>query len=262
MANLRWNGDAFRDSQDSSGATAGLVSRSGKLQQGYNHGSLTQGLVAYYPMDAGSGSTLEDKTELGNDGTLKPGSSGTTTTSGMWSSSAKIGDNCLSFDGTDSHVLLPELKLGKSFSISHWVNLRQDKDWNNSFGAESVISPISYSDGKIQTYIGDGSGWIASTSTGTDATSPGSWQLWTVTYDGSKLRFFLNGSLRDSVSVSVTVPSAKHYLGWRNGQGSNYALTGRIDDFRLYNQHLSTSEIQALYNLSSPSRVSPADTLQ
>lgn len=55
MTNLRWDGDDFRNEQDSSGSTANLVSNSGKLQQGYQHGSLTEGLVAYYPMERGEG---------------------------------------------------------------------------------------------------------------------------------------------------------------------------------------------------------------
>jgi hypothetical protein len=60
MANLSWDGDDFRNEQDSSGSTADLVSHSGKLQQGYQHGSLTRGLVAYYPMEKGKGEILHD----------------------------------------------------------------------------------------------------------------------------------------------------------------------------------------------------------
>ena len=50
MPKLNWDNDDFRNPQDSSGTTTENISAGG-LEQGYFHGSLTQGLVAYYPMN-------------------------------------------------------------------------------------------------------------------------------------------------------------------------------------------------------------------
>ncbi|WP_414837802.1 LamG domain-containing protein [Candidatus Nanosalina sp. VS9-1] len=250
MPKISWDNDDFQKSQDSSGTTTENISGGG-LEQGYFHGSLTRGLVVYYPLDSGSGSTAIDEV-MGNDGTINGAS---------WASGSKIGDSCLDFNGSSDYLAMPEIALEDSFTVSQWVNLDQDKDWNNSFGSESILSMISYADGKIQCYIGDGNSWQAETNTGTGKTNPGNWQHWLITYDGSTLRFFLNGVLEDKTSISVALPSTVHHIGARNNQTSEYSLDGRIDSTKVYRRPLSTPEVQALYNLTRPSKVSPGDTV-
>ena len=251
MPKISWDSDDFKNPQDSSGTSTQKISGGG-LEQGYRHGSLTQGLIAYYPMDSGSGSTVTDKA-LDNNGTINGAS---------WSSDSRIGEACIDFNGSSDYLAMPEIALGDSFTVSQWVNLDQDKDWNNSFGSESILSMISYADGKIQSYIGDGSSWQAETNTGTGKTSPGNWQHWLITYDGTTLRFFLNGVLEDTASVSISIPSAVHHIGARNNQNNDYSLDGRIDSTKIYRRPLSTPEVQALYNLTRPSQVSSGDTLK
>jgi len=250
MPKLNWDSDDFRTPQDSSGTTTEQISGGG-LEQGYIHGSLTQGLVAYYPMDSGSGSTLTDKA-LADDGVINGAS---------WTTDSRIGNSCLSFDGDQDYVDIGNVNLADSFTVSQWVNLSEDKDWNNTFGSESILSIISYNDGKIKSFIGDGNNWLGGPTTDTGKTNPGTWQLWTVTYDGSVLRFFLNQQLEDSVSISTDVPIAKHYIGDRYNQANSYNTNGKIDDVRIYDRPLSTPEIKALYNLNRPSKVSPGDTI-
>ena len=252
MPKIFWSNEEFRDPQDSSGTSTENISGGG-LEQGYFHGSLTRGLLAYYPMDSGSGNNVTDQA-LGNDGSINGAS---------WSSDSKIGEACLDFNGSTDYLAMPEIALEDSFTVSQWVNLDQDKDWNNSFGSEAILSMISYADGRIQCYIGDGSSWQAETNTGTGKTSPGNWQHWLITYDGETLRFFLNGVLEDTASVSVSLQSAVHHIGARNNIGNNdYSLDGRIDSTKIYRRPLSTPEVQALYDLNRPSKISSGDTLR
>jgi hypothetical protein len=258
MANLRWDGEDFRNPQDSSGSTAGLVSRAGKLQQGYNHGSLKQGLVAYYPMDAGSGSTLEDKTELGNDGAIE-GSS--------WNGESKIGENCLDFDGEDDKVDLfneENFRLPK-FSISAWAKTSLDDGTAIFFrGDADQYEYLLYNtggDSSIRVYVTDSSGssYYAKTSAATD----GNWHHFVGTWDGTELKIFMDGSLQESVEVGdITLYSSSGNVNIGYYSTGNDYFEGNIDEVRIYNRALSTPEIKALYNLSSPSKVSPADTLQ
>ena len=111
MPKLNWDGNDFRNPQDSSGTVTDNISRSGNLQQGYKHGSLTEGLLAYYPMDEGSGSTAFDKA-LENDGTINGAS---------WNSNLKLGDSCLSFDGSDNYVNAGDILYGDNLTICAWV---------------------------------------------------------------------------------------------------------------------------------------------
>jgi hypothetical protein len=277
MANLSWNGDDFRNEQDSSGATAGLVSRAGKLQQGYNHGSLTQGLVAYYPMDAGSGSTLEDKTELGNNGALKLGSSGATTTSGMWSSDAKIGDNCLSFDGQDDYVDLGDIPSSSSLQLSNTPSSFSAWFYQKSGGDEwqRIIDKSNGGNGKngYALFLNPENQNIWLTvdqneyKTVSGVYNFDEWNHVVGVVESSNFRIFLNGEeVNGSWDGSPQLPPRKETdmkIGsWNKNLTDNTRFwDGRLDEIRVYNRVLSTPEIQALYNLNSPSKVSPADTL-
>jgi len=58
-------------------------------------------LVAYWPLDEGSGDTTADLTGNGHDGTLKDGVAWETT-------DVHVGAAALSFDGTDDYVEVPD----------------------------------------------------------------------------------------------------------------------------------------------------------
>ena len=266
MPKLNWDADDFKNPQDSSGTTTEQISGGG-LQQGYFHGSLTEGLVAYYPMDSGEGSTLKDETELGNDGTLKPGTLGTTTTTGMWSSNSKIGSNCLEFDGQDDYIDIKNQSNFRlsTFSISVWVKTNKN-DSSAIFyrGDSSEYEYLLYNTGgddSIRVYVTDSSSsnYNANVPNATD----GKWHHIVGLWDGSQLKIFMDGSLQDTVNVgdiSIYSSSGKVNIGYYN-EGNNY-FEGAIDDVRIYDRPLSTPEIKALYNLNRPSKVSAQDTLQ
>jgi hypothetical protein len=73
-----------------------------------------------------------------------------------------------------------------------------------------------------------------------------------LTYDGSNLRAYLNGTLQWTTSDTITpITSGKTVLignGTANG-ASTAPFDGAMDDVRFYNRALSASEIKQLYNL-------------
>jgi hypothetical protein len=273
MANLRWDGDDFRNPQASSGSTAGKISHSGKLQQGYQHGSLTQGLVAYYPMDAGSGSTLEDKTELDNTGTINGAS---------WKSDSRIGENCLDFDGQDDYVDITNSSLkfsnSRSISVSAWVKIQDNENEYRhfvSFGGSSDNTPrvslskarSGWSDGRIYFQIVNSSNRIDIFSNDDGSQLPKDhWLHLTAVVNRLKAEssLYINANQNDKGGVVDYSFSNISDFSARIGQSAwgNASHNSVIDDVRIYNRALSTPEIRTLYNLTSPSNVSPADTLQ
>ena len=286
MPKLNWDGNDFRNPQDSSGTVADNISRNGSLQQGYKHGSLTEGLVAYYPMDSGSGSTLTDQA-LGNVGTLRPGSSGTTTTSGMWSTNSKIGYNCLDFDGQDDYVEIahsPELADNAHLSIAVWINPQEyPKSYDTTF--RPIVHKGSSSNWEYQLTRRSGSGSTGSDNQvyfgiDNDAASIydslpiSSWSSITGEYhhlvgkfDGisGTLEVFWDGSkvLEKNISVDST-PDRNGTLkvGWDGDTSSDRYQPAELDDVRIYSRALSTPEIKALYELEKSSKVTAGDTLQ
>ncbi|WP_414837641.1 LamG domain-containing protein [Candidatus Nanosalina sp. VS9-1] len=273
MPKLSWNGDDFQNPQDSSGTATEKISGGG-LEQGYRHGSLTQGLVAYYPMDSGSGTTAVDKA-LGNDGTVNGAS---------WSSSSKIGSSCLSFDGTDDVVRCFSTGFSdvSELTVALWVNIASNSgdyralcsatedpynDYETGFtldqGSNST-SDFSYLNFE---FAGDGSGAVNLKSS---THSFGQWVHVTIQLSSSQAVLFINGTREGSRSNDGTPLKLNDIrIGARAYDNNNPAtnniergyLDGRLDDVRIYDRSLSAPEIKALYQLRRPSKVSSGDTL-
>jgi len=71
------------------------------------------------------------------------------------------------------------------------------------------------------------------------------WSHVALTFDGATLRLYINGTLNTATSVSgATATSA---LPLRIGGNSIWGefFSGRIDDVRIYNRPLSSSEVQS-----------------
>jgi hypothetical protein len=75
------------------------------------------------------------------------------------------------------------------------------------------------------------------------------WYFLTATYDGSAMRFYIDGTLRGTQAKSGgTIPNSgkQIWIGGNDVWGEYFK--GRIDEVRIYNQALSAAEIQALYS--------------
>lgn len=94
------------------------------------------------------------------------------------------------------------------------------------------------SDGSIvfQSY-GSGNAHIV-----TNSTFPASaWHHIAISYDGTNVRFYLNGTLRDTWAQTLATVAGSFVLG---GTG----FDGRFDDLRIYSRALTGSEIAYLYS--------------
>jgi hypothetical protein len=83
-----------------------------------------------------------------------------------------------------------------------------------------------------------------------DGTTPletGRWYHVAMTYDGSRLRSFLNGQLEGSIAAPGPIlTSAEPFRIGGEGSGPWY-FTGSVDELSLYNRALSESEVAAIY---------------
>ena len=261
MPKISWNSEDFRNPQDSSGTSTEKISGGG-LKQGYFHGSTTRGLVAYYPMDSGSGSTILDGA-LDNDGTINGAS---------WTTDSKIGEACLSFDGTDDYVNhgvgYPSDQV---FTISAWANTNVLNPSGGKFPVnlkgygQPAIRQNNNGDGVFGLQWHDGS-WQDLENSGY---STGEWVLVCGVWDkkAGEVRLHIlsesQGLYTDTASFNGFGNSkfAEGDLGASYKRGSTQFFDGKVDDVRIYNRALSTPEIQALYNLERPSKISAEDTL-
>ncbi len=205
----------------------------------------TSGLVGYYTLNEGSGGTANDTSGNNNTGNV----SGASWTTG------KIAGG-LNFNGTSNFVSIPDsssLDITGAGTIATWINPSINR-WNGVFAKGNVNDDgKSYNyameiknDNHVVCVFGNGTTNNAVTSTATITAN----QLTHVacTWDGSSFKLYVNGTLNASASQTIT-PSANSsplYLG-KFGGNADY-LQGVLDEVRIYNRSLSTSEIQDLYN--------------
>lgn len=230
---------------------------------GYDIGSLTEGLIGYYPLDDSStGSTAVDQTEVGNDGTINGAS---------YPGSGQVGSDSLSFDGTDDYVELPDFGFGdptKSFSVAFWFNptdLSADLvPFGRYDGTDDILNFFySQANDTLQFRCGHAGGNEVD-ATGGSLTTTGVWYHVAGVYDasGPEGRLYIDGA-----EVAASAPASVDdfqttdgpWFGARNT--SSLYLPGDMDDVRVYDRSLSPQEVSALSNRTATSPVVAGDTL-
>lgn len=202
---------------------------------------LPEGLVGAWGFDEGSGNGVGDKSDADNDGTI----SGAT-----WSSSGKFG-GALSFDGTDDRVVVPgsgSLELDDAMTLEAWVkpdsvdgNWRTVllKEWNDDF----LVYGISTGDagkpfGTASMYDDDG----LALAEAPNALAEDTWTHLAATYDGSSLRFYVNGNQVASEPATGPIATAGGDLTiGGTAVFSDQWFDGLIDEVRVYDRALSVT---------------------
>lgn len=225
---------------------------------GYHYGSLTRGLVAYYSLDEGSGTTAGDATELGNDGTIN---------GATWVGSGKVGSDCLSFDGTDDNVGVGANLPGPldEYTATAWVymNGTTEGKYHNFRVNNGIDIRFDSASGAPQYFHKDGAGSFVNIIG--NALSTGIWQHLALVYDGTDMYMFQDGTQTASNSLANPGHTAHGDTGQArlgsNDDATGGFLNGRLDDVRFYDRALSTPEIQALSNRTATSPVPTEATL-
>ncbi|MBU6232465.1 hypothetical protein KGP36_07565 [Patescibacteria group bacterium] len=202
-------------------------------------GDLTCGLVGWWKLDDGSGTTAADSSGNGNTGTLVNGPTWTT---------GKIG-GALRFDGMN-YVSTPNtVTVPASFTFSMWF-----KSIGAILGSGTVIGwsyrgfTFFYSNPHKISFSVDGSyydGAIATVNV-----DDGQWHMITGTYSsGGTPQLFIDGSLNKiSTQTQFNSSNDRFMIGSDNGTGFGYGgVPATLDDVRVYNRALSAAEVQSLY---------------
>jgi len=216
--------------------------------------NLSSGLVGHWTFDGPNMATnVADSSGQGNHGSLI-GQASTTTVPG------RIGQG-LYFDGLDDRVSLGSgapLNIDNNFTIAAWIKVPTGAPTTGmavaAWGEDSV--------GKRRSMIvwngGSGpnklywSGYGANVA-GTTNIADGQWHHAVITLSSSDLAtVYLDSVSENSGSVSLAAYTySGSYIGDTPlvGDAISEYFNGTIDDVRIYNRVLSTSEISELYNL-------------
>ncbi len=211
------------------------------------------GLVAHYKFD----NNLNDSSGNSNNGTAPNGITYTDDHFGVCKSAA-------SFNGTNTYVSASSSTSLNSpqtnITLSGWA-----KSQSSTNGLYSIISKGILGQDKIQYRLGITSDkqmyFSYPTGNGQNFLDvlqaiPNviiqNWNYYSVTWDGSFVKFYLNGNqIGSNQPLSTTlqiIPNSNLEIG-RDASGlGNEHVDGFIDEVRIYNRALSSAEIQQLYN--------------
>ncbi|MFQ3326360.1 MAG: hypothetical protein ACI8YC_000996, partial [Salibacteraceae bacterium] len=115
--------------------------------------------------------------------------------------------NALTLDGSNDNVNLGDNIEGLSnITMESWVYHQSNGTWNEICSKNLVNSSgIRTSDNKLWWHIGNGSSWLGSGGVPSTGSIPeNEWTHVAVTWDGSTVKFYINGELDKSSSHSGT----------------------------------------------------------
>jgi len=198
----------------------------------------SEGLVAHWKFDDGSGNTATDSAGT-NNGTLYGGPT--------WAAGRING--ALSFDGTDDYVAVSAIVpfIGDTVTAQAWIRTSEYAGmWNLILTQNAGSGYYFYVDsGRPTFYLVVGASYVRAISP--KEINPNEWYHVAGTNDGSELKLYVNGQLKDS-------GNSTGFLGVNNiakiggDPGSSLYFTGLIDDVRIYNRAVSESEFQDIAN--------------
>ena len=228
--------DGFNDGMEVTSGSNPLISSSTPL----NHG-----LVAWWKLDDGNGVVALDSSVNEYNGSLINGP--------VWGQ-GKVG-GALQFDGLNDHVLLPNAVLenrNNQGAISLWFNAPSANSTGYLFNAVGTSQPdnryyIRFNAGLNGTLGNPAYDFPANT------IQPNTWHFSTMVWRNSTsdASFYLDGQLSSHSDSNYQLHSHIGKANLGSHMGVNGWFAGLIDEVRIYNRALSTSEVAALYQLEN-----------
>ena len=199
-------------------------------------------LVGWWRLDEGTGTTAYDSSGNGNDGTILGNP--------QWVA-GKIG-SALDFDGNGDYVNCgndPIFDITDEITLSIWVNANDNGNGENNcwMGKGDNTYAIKHQTGNyLEFFIYDGAWHSTNYSTNITALN-GEWHHMAGTFDGSELKFYLDGEQAANLVYSGTIgTSADDVTIGENSQATGRYFDGMLDDARIYNKALSADDIKSI----------------
>jgi chitodextrinase len=206
--------------------------------------SVSAFLMAAWNFNEGAGTTAADFTANGNTATL----SGTTWTAGKYGGG-------LSFGGTSSHLSIANSSSlnisGSEMTISLWMNplapsnsdtVVIGKFWNTSWTDPYYQYGLEMASGnRPALVIGTTSGYRSAVMS--SAVPYGQWTHVSVTFNGTQVKFYINGVLTDTQSLVGIITARNNSMNIGADQSNSQGFKGVLDDIRIYNKVLSQTEV-------------------
>jgi len=219
-------------------------------------GAAQANIIAYWPMNAGTGTAASDLSGNGNNGTLTAisgggvptWSTGHTGLAGDYAVNVAVGGDIVVPDATSLHIT-------NTWTVAGWLN-DAGSNYGHLFsaGADSTHRTWLLQD---SSYGGDSDYfWSDTGNTGfkkslSYVTPLNGWHHLAVTYDGANLRTYGDGVLKSTKAQtgSLAAWGTLHLGAAANNSGSlGSQINGSIDDLIILNNTASASDVTAIMN--------------
>ena len=203
------------------------------------------GMLAWWPFNGDA----NDQSGNGVNGTVS-GATLTTGVTGQANTAYQLGESAqyISIGTPASFSTLPSaltysLWLARtSTNAAQWPFIMGSANTHVDFGIRtSGYGANPYFEWGTSPY--DGSGWLGA-GVPASLTNMNEWHHMVVTFDGSVLRTYWDGTYRTSTSGATLRPVMANFMFGASSSG----WIGKIDDARVYNRALSAAEVTTMYN--------------
>ena len=199
-------------------------------------------LIAHWRFDEGSGTIAADTSGNSNDGTLMGNPQWVT---------GKIG-GALEFDGDGDYVDCGNdaiFDITEEITLAIWVNANDmgNSQHNCWLGKGDNTYAIKHQSGNfLEFFIYDGD-WHSTEYTTNITALNGEWHHMAGTFDGSELKFYLDGEEAANLVYSGTIGTTTDDVTiGENSQATGRYFDGMLDDPRIYNEAISPDDIKSI----------------
>ena len=234
--------------------------KSADVSQYGNNGTIYDYTLGLWHMDENTGGTNYDEGVYGNNGTCYNMGGGSGVTNCNWAA-GKSGSG-IGFDGVDDYVSAGNgtslNTITTQMTIEFWIN--PPLNYNSGYDCHwtTVISKhnLGACDGwgvgldyhstsenyRRRIYFVNNGNQFSDTSS---QLALGQWTHVAITYDGTSIRYYLNGVLDSTYPESYVLSNSYSLFV---GRTENQYFNGNLDEVGVYNRSLSAPEVLAHYN--------------
>jgi hypothetical protein len=205
------------------------------------------GLIGRWKLTETSGTTATDSTLYANHGAYQNGASlATSSQVPSYHVQAEV------LDGTDDQVVIPNESLYDvtgPISVAAWIRVNA---FSPAWQAAITKGDSSWRltrENATNTMMFDCSGLSTPKVVSTISVNDARWHHVAGVYDGSSLKFYVDGQLDQTVSTSGNVSTNSYpvYFG-ENAEATGRHWNGSLYDVRVYNRAISPDEVSQLYS--------------
>ena len=201
--------------------------------------AIDEGLIGYWPFDELVGNTAVDSAGFDHNGMIV----GAERVEGVEGSALAFGGNNTSY--VDVNISAPD-----NFTISLWVrpstlNTSPDNDYRHLVNSKNGNFVILEESGAVSFRVpGVNTSLFAAGNL-----TIGEWSHVAVTYNGTHRIIYVNGEQIGTQQIGFGTPIWGEGLRFASSfsSGTEHDFEGRLDEIRIYNQSLSSEEIQQIY---------------